>query len=542
VAGVLNHLSIPAVVLLAVLPMATAQAQDATLVGDTYIASDAPDSAFGAQERMLVDATRRGLVQFELPAMQRGQVLRSATLTLFAGQVPRAGTIGVAILGARWIESAVTARTLPLSGTRRLTNIGVSAAQSYVAIDVTSFVQTWIEGTPNHGFVITAEAAGTSAVFDTKESTATSHPARLELTWAGQPGPPGPRGLTGPKGEPGPPGIGSMSDWAETGRVLDARRMALRRWGKARSPVRQIPLVYEIPVPEGQQSIKVLGIETDGDSVYILLSTEMMRFRTSDGAQVWHQEVSGTPGSLPSAGATILHDGGFLWRLHPDTLVRVRPETGNQSPTLSLSGNVWRLAFDGNHLWLAGSNGVRILTAGTGSQFENPAIEATNSEIGAVSELTWDGDSMWAAVPAEGVIAQLSSTGQVLVKRQVCPPGGAIPGMVFDGTAVWVSCGEQGMLARWNTGRDRNPEGLSKVDAGGQIGMLEFDGASIWAIRKGGGNAPSFVRVAMSGSTVEPVSWPGLSEPVLLRFDGEHLWALMKVTAPGAPSGALVKF
>ncbi|MCU0248541.1 MAG: hypothetical protein MUC42_18405 [Bryobacter sp.] len=250
-------------------------------------------------------------------------------------------------------------------------------------------------------------------------------------------------------------------------------------------------------------------------------------------------ESSGIP---PPPGATLLYDGGFLWRLQSGALLRLIPETGEPALALSLSGGHRRLAFDGNGLWLAGSNGVRKLKAAAGSLYETQTIELENPEIGNVSELIWDGDHMWAAIPAEGAVVQLSSTGQSLAKRDLCPPGGSIPGMVFDGTAIWVSCGQQGKLARWNTGRDGKPQALSAVDAGGPVGMLEFDGASVWAIRTDGDTAPSFVRVSQAGASVEFVSWPGLASPAAIRFDGEYLWALMKVTTPGAPSGALVKF
>lgn len=544
-----------AVPLLAILSALPARGQHALLVGDTYVSVESPDTAFGNQERMIVDATRQGLVHFALPAAARSQVLRSATLTLYATQVARPGALGAAMLTSRWSESTVIARTLPATAARKLTNIFVSTPQTYVAIDVTAYVQSWIEGAPNQGILIFSESA--NAVFDTKEATATSHPPRLELTWSGQQGPPGPpgpqgpagrdgpigpRGGSGPKGDPGPPGPSASAEWADAGRVLDARRIALRRWGKSRGPLLQIPLVYESLSIDGQAGTKVMGIETDGDSIYVMLSTELKRYRAVDGASLWHKTLSGGSTNLPSPGATLLFDGGFLWRFSSGGLIRVRPETGDQSASITLSGDLWRLSFDGNSLWIAGSAGVRKLTPFAGSLYAAQSVESENANIGAVSELVWDGEHMWAAVPAEGAIVQLSSTAQAVSKRAVCPPGDAIPGMVFDGTAIWISCGEQGVLARWNTGRDGNPEGLTTIDAGGPIGMLEFDGASIWAIRTGGSPGPSFVRVTKSGSSFEPVSWPGLSEPVLLRFDGEYLWALMKVTTPGVPSGALVKF
>lgn len=511
-------------------------AQSAALVADTYIATDAPEVNFGSQERMPVDGTRRALVQFSLPAVPRGQTLRAATLTLFANQVARPGIIEAAMLTGRWTESTVNARTLPATATRRLTNIAVSAPNTYITIDVTAFVESWIGGTPNHGLLISA-VSGTAAVFDTKENTATSHPARLELTWLGTDGIPGPPGRPGPAGATGATGpTGPKGDPGFT------QQVALRRWSTQRSPVLQIPLVYDVLLAVNQPPPKVLGIETDGGSVYVMISNGLTKFRTLDGALIWHQTISGAPNNLPSAGATLLHDGGLLWRLQTDALVRVRPDNGVQSLALNLSGNTWRIAFDGMHLWLAGNNGVRKLKPTLGVPGDLLTVEAENTSIGDVSQLVWDGEHMWAGVASSGSIVQLSSSGQVVAEREVCPPGDPMPGMVFDGTAVWVSCGPQGMLARWNTGRDGFPQTLTKISVGGSPGMLEFDGEAIWAIRTESAPAPSFVRIDKTTTTATPISWPGLSEPVLLRFDGQHLWALMKVEIPGLPSGALVKF
>ncbi len=49
-------------------------------------------------------------------------------------------------------------------------------------------------------------------------------------------------------------------------------------------------------------------------------------------------------------------------------------------------------------------------------------------------------------------------------------------------------------------------------------------------------------KVRLDGETVVPVSWPGFSQPQLIRFDGQYLWSLLRSETPGQPSGALVKF
>ena len=53
----------------------------------------------------------------------------------------------------------------------------VSVAGSYISIPVTNQVQAWLNGAPNYGFIVSAASASTSVFFDSKEASATSHPA-----------------------------------------------------------------------------------------------------------------------------------------------------------------------------------------------------------------------------------------------------------------------------------------------------------------------------------------------------------------------------
>ncbi len=526
----------------------------ATLTGDTYTAAESPDSVFGAQERIVVDAGRQGLFQFQLPNAS-GRALRSATLTLFAHQVTRAGTINIAPLAGRWSEASVTRELQP--GTRGpvITNVAVNQSQQYVAVDVTAIVKAWLEGTPNQGLLISAGAQAVSVAFDSKENLATSHPAQLELNWtespgpagpAGPPGPAGAAGPTGPRGLPGPAGLNAMEVWASRGLALDLRRIALRRWGVQRGPLFLKGVSLGTLVPQGTTPPKPLAIETDGEAVYLLETHSLTKIRAVDGETIWSRPVSGYGGSGWESGAGLLHDGGYLWRVHGngDGLTQANPVTGEGLAGISLTETPRRIAFDGQSLWTGSNQGVRKI-AHTGSiAQQTQAILATNSELGVVSALVWDGESIWAAVPAEGVVARLSPSAAVVEKHVVCPatPGSTMPGMAFDGSAIWASCGETGLLARWNTGRDGQPKGLMKIDAGGGIGQVEFDGASLWVIRTNE-NGPLFVRVSKSGDSVEPITWPGFAQPLLLRFDGLNLWSVMHLTMPGAIStGALVKF
>ena len=157
-------------------------------------------------------AASTGLVQFDLthlpPGTTSGQVSR-ATLTLFLDTVTSAGTVAVYAANGNWTESGVNGNNAPAPGAVVATNVPVTTANTYITIDVTAAVKNWIGGaTPNNGFLIAAAASGTSVGFDSKEDTATSHPAILSLflSGGGGVGPAGPTGPTGPVGATGSTG------------------------------------------------------------------------------------------------------------------------------------------------------------------------------------------------------------------------------------------------------------------------------------------------------------------------------------------------
>jgi hypothetical protein len=86
--------------------------------------------------------------------------------------------------------------------------IPVSTPGTYITVDVTSAVQSWINNpASNNGLMITANGA-TVAQFDAKESVTTSHPATLGivLTYPGAQGPAGAQGAQGPVGPAGATG------------------------------------------------------------------------------------------------------------------------------------------------------------------------------------------------------------------------------------------------------------------------------------------------------------------------------------------------
>jgi hypothetical protein len=194
-------------------------AQTAPLVGDAYIAPGSV-SNYGGTVNVDVGGVPgyQGLFLFDLTTLPAGTTAASvsgASLRLFVNKVGAAGSINVNAAAAAWTESTVNGFSGPGVGAFVAGAIGVSVAGSYISIPVTGQVQAWLNGAPNYGFIVSAATSSTSLFFDSKEATATSHPAVLEIDLYGQagatgaqgsPGALGPTGATGPAGATGPQG------------------------------------------------------------------------------------------------------------------------------------------------------------------------------------------------------------------------------------------------------------------------------------------------------------------------------------------------
>lgn len=197
------------------------------LIGDSWVSANQPTLNFGTQQMMPVGATGgpNGLtnvfVQFDLSTVPEGSQINAAHLVLYVDMLQKAGTIQSYAVAAPWNEATITFNNAPAllgpSGSAQVT-----ATDQTVSLDVTSLVQSWVNGEAvNNGIALETTSAAFS--MDSKESGQTSHPAVLEIDVddpgiqgvegpqgpTGPPGPQGPRGvkgLKGPTGITGPPG------------------------------------------------------------------------------------------------------------------------------------------------------------------------------------------------------------------------------------------------------------------------------------------------------------------------------------------------
>jgi len=195
-----------------------AWADGARLAGDAYI-NAGDGNNYGSLPNINVGGTpgARGLLLFDLSTLS-GTNVAWARLRLYVDTVTTAGTLDLGAASATWTESNVTGLNGPTVGSA-ITTAAISST-GYVTFDVSAQVAAWLTGSPNNGFILTADSGtpGLTIVFDSKENVATSHPATLEVVFAGPAGATGPSGLQGGSGLAGPPGTaGPMGPIGATG-------------------------------------------------------------------------------------------------------------------------------------------------------------------------------------------------------------------------------------------------------------------------------------------------------------------------------------
>ena len=182
-------------------------ADTAPLVGDAYVhTGDA--SNYGGLPTINVSGvpSSHGLFLFNLSSLT-GTTVAWARLRVYVNSVPAAGAVDLGTASASWSELTVNG----VGGPGVLSPIATAVAISspgYVTFDVTATVAAWLSGTTNNGFILTPNAGtpGVIVYLDAKENPSTSHPAMLEVVFAGPAGSAGTQGAQGAQGAPGAPG------------------------------------------------------------------------------------------------------------------------------------------------------------------------------------------------------------------------------------------------------------------------------------------------------------------------------------------------
>jgi hypothetical protein len=168
--------------------LASAAYGQITPLGDSSTNTGDSTKNYGAQTTLVVDgASQITYIQFPLSSIPSGASVSQATLKLYVNSVSTAGSFNVDYVNGAWAESTIDASNAPALGTTIASGVSVTTADKnqYILINVTSAVQAWLDGSEtNNGIALVANSTF-NATFDSKENTATSHPAELDIAYAG---------------------------------------------------------------------------------------------------------------------------------------------------------------------------------------------------------------------------------------------------------------------------------------------------------------------------------------------------------------------
>jgi len=165
----------------------TAYAQ-ITPLGDANTNTADSTTNYGAKTLLDVDgATQITYIQFNLTSIPTTASVSQATLKLYVNSVTTAGSFNVDYVSGAWAENTIDASNAPPLGTTIASQVALTTADKnqYILINVTPAVQAWLRGSEtNNGIALVANSSF-NATFDSKENTATSHPAELDIAFAG---------------------------------------------------------------------------------------------------------------------------------------------------------------------------------------------------------------------------------------------------------------------------------------------------------------------------------------------------------------------
>jgi len=181
------------VVALALFARGTAYGQ-ITPSDDAYTSSTNSSTNYGTASTLSVSttatATTAAFIRFDLssiPSTYTGANIAQATLKLYVNAVTTAGSFNVNYVTGSWSEKTIKQTEEPGIGTTIVSdvNLATTSKGEYVLINVTPAVVAWLDGTEtNYGVALVANSP-LSATFDSKENTAASHPAELDVVYAG---------------------------------------------------------------------------------------------------------------------------------------------------------------------------------------------------------------------------------------------------------------------------------------------------------------------------------------------------------------------
>jgi hypothetical protein len=212
--------------LLAFIVAPSAWCVDVPVNADTYVLSNTANN-YGTQAALYVSSNSTtgvqsaGLLRLDLSALPSELApadVTHARLTLYLNKVSAPGVVNVCRAASAFNETTVNWAGRPGSDCSGAITISASRSGAYVFADITALVQTWLSTGQNFGISIEPGSANLAVYFDSKENSATSHPAYVSIAWRGPAGPRGLQGEAGPAGVPGATGpAGAAGSTGPTG-------------------------------------------------------------------------------------------------------------------------------------------------------------------------------------------------------------------------------------------------------------------------------------------------------------------------------------
>ena len=153
-----------------------------TPVADAYVNASAPNSNFGANPSIRIDAspTLRAYLRFDVKGLN-GAAVRSAKLRVYANSENNAGYTAKAVAGNTWTEKGITFSNAPAIG-KDIKSIGGFESRKYTEIDLTGYIR----GQGTYSLALVARN-NTQTNLASREDR--NHPPKLVLTVSGKTAP-----------------------------------------------------------------------------------------------------------------------------------------------------------------------------------------------------------------------------------------------------------------------------------------------------------------------------------------------------------------
>jgi len=473
-------------------------AVEATLTDDAYTYSGSTHK-YGTQTILSVDGVagnaplKRSFLKFDpstIPAGITGADVVKATLTLFVNKLTTVGSFDVMTVTSDWNETSITDQTAPSLGGVVATGVPIGNGKRFVTVDLTNLVMDWLNGTTqNYGIALLPSAVlGINVNFDGKESTTTSHPARLEIVLRGPAGQQGPQGVQGPQGIQGPRG-----DKGDTGSQGPEGAQGVQG-------------------PQGPQGVKGDKGDTGPQGDPGPQGIPGVGFNPLQIALLrWHDvNQTGNQFSVGAYPLGIAFDGANIWVVNSNNsnVTKLRASDGANLGTFTVGGLPYGIAFDGANIWVA-NGGVTKLRASDGANLGTFATDAFPYNVG------FDGTNIWVANYSHDSVTKLRpSDGANLGTFAV----GSNPlGIAFDGANIWVGNWGSNNVMKLRASDGAN---LGTFSVGSMPYGIAFDGANIWVVNWNSNNVTKLR--ASDGANLGTYA-AGIN-PFGIAFDGANIW------------------